>query len=107
MADDFLQKLRGDWHRQDAGFAEVHARLRRTRWRPHWMLALELVSAAVALAVGVWFARVALELSSLLFAMSAAVLLLAVPALSVAAIVARRDSLRWDDETPAGVLRAG
>lgn len=107
MADEFLRQLRADWHRQDAGFADVYARLRRTRWRPHWALAVQLSSAGVALGFGVWFARLAFDTRSLLFAMSAAAMLLTAPAHAIAAIIVRKDSLRWEDETPAGVLRAG
>lgn len=43
----------------------------------------------------------------LLFALSAAVLLVAAPAMAVAIAMARRASLAWHDETPESILRIG
>lgn len=107
MSDEFLNRLHAQWRQQDATFAEIHIRLRRARWRPHLVLGFELVACVGGFVVGLWFAWTAVALSSLLFALSAAVMLLAVPAFAVAAIVARKGSLRWEDETPQSVLRVG
>jgi hypothetical protein len=107
MADEDLLKVREDWRRQDSAFAVVYSRLRRNRWRPHLALALEIVSSIVTLVTGLWFAWLAWNLSSLLFGLSAIVLLLATPAFALAAILIRKDTLRWDEETAEGVLTAG
>jgi hypothetical protein len=63
----------------------------------------------VALCVGLWFAWVAVNNAEhrLLFALSAAILLIAVPVLGVATAMMRRSSLAWDDETPETILRIG
>jgi hypothetical protein len=107
MADEYLLKVREDWRRQDAAFAAVYSRLRRNRWHPPLVLALELVSSIVTLLTGLWFAWLAYKLGSLLFALSAIVLLLSTPAFALAAVVIRKDTLRWDEETPEGVLTSG
>jgi len=107
MADEFLDELQKDWRGQDVAFADVHARLRSQRWRPHLALGFELGAAAVVIGVGAWFALMAWKHDSLLFGMSAAILLLASPALAVAAWLARKDSLRWEEETPQSVLSTG
>ena len=66
-----------------------------------------MLGCACALLVGVWFAWVAVhaQQNRLLFALSAAAMLVTVPALTVASAVARRASLAWDDETPQMLLR--
>jgi hypothetical protein len=107
MTDEFLEELQLSWRSQDVALADVQAQLRRQRWRPHLALGFELLGAAVTMAVGVWFALGAAKLGSLLLAMSAGVLLIAAPALAVAAWVARKDTLRWEEETPESVLVSG
>jgi len=107
MTDEFLEELQSSWRDQDVAFAEVHARLRRQRWRPHLALGFELLGTALAMGVGIWFALVAVRQSSLLLAMSAGVLLIAAPALAAATWLARKDSLRWEEETPESVLVSG
>lgn len=105
MSDEFLSRLQAQWRQQDATFVEIHEGIRRARWRPHIVLGIELVASAVGFGVGLWFAWVALAQRSLLFALSAAVMLVAVPAFAAAAFVARKSSLRWEEETPQSVLR--
>ena len=107
MTDDFLEELQSSWRGQDVPLANVQARLRRQRWRPHLALGYELLGTAAVMGVGIWFALMAVRLGSLLFAMSAGVLLLAAPALALAAWLARKDSLRWEEETPESVLVLG
>ncbi|HEU5134986.1 MAG TPA: hypothetical protein VFU13_07565 [Steroidobacteraceae bacterium] len=107
MTDEFLEELQSSWRGQQVAFADVHARLRRQRWRPHLALGFELTVTAVTMGVGVWFASMAVALQSLLFAMAAGVLLIAAPALAVAGWIARKDSLRWEEETPESVLTSG
>ena len=104
MADEDLLTLRAEWRRQDATFKDVYARLRRSRWQPHALFALELAGAMLSLAIGLWFAIVAVRLGSLLFALSATVMLLAMPVFVVGTVLARKHSLRWDEETPEGML---
>jgi len=79
-------------------------RLRRNRWQPHALLALELAGAALGLVYGFWLATIAAKLGSLLFALSAAAMLVGMSVFAVGTVLARRRSLRWEEETPEGVL---
>jgi hypothetical protein len=109
MNDEFIRGLQRDWQSREQDVGEMLRRLRRNRWAPHAVLGLELLGYAVALAVGVWFASVALRTSEhrLLFTLSAAILLTTAPALGIASAMARRDSLKWGDETPESILQIG
>jgi hypothetical protein len=109
MTDELIRSLQRDWQSQEYDVSRVVRRLRRARWTPHLVFVLEVLGCCLALGVGVWFAWVAAHQSqhSLLFALSAAVLLIAVPVLGVATALARRPSLAWDDETPESILRIG
>jgi hypothetical protein len=109
MSDDLIRSLQREWQAQEYAAGEVLRRLRRARWTPHLVLALEVLGCCLALGVGVWFAWVAAHQAEhkLLFTLSAAVLLIAAPALGIATAFARRPSLAWDDETPESILRIG
>ena len=109
MTDDLIRSLKSDWQSQEYDVRHVVRRLRRARWTPHLVFVLEVLGCCLALGVGVWFAWVAAHQSEhkLLFALSAAVLLITVPVLGVATALARRPSLAWDDETPESILRIG
>jgi hypothetical protein len=109
MNDDFIRDLRGAWQSQDHDVAAALQRLRRSRWTPHLALAMEVSVCAFSLAAGVWFAWVAAhdEEHRILFALSAAVLLITAPALGVASLLARRRSFAWDAESPESLLRVG
>jgi hypothetical protein len=107
MNDEMMEELQASWRAQDVALANLQEKLRRRRWRPHLALGIELLCTAGTVGFGVWFAWMAVESGSLLFAMSAGVLLIAAPALAVAAWVARKDSMRWEDETPESVLALG
>jgi hypothetical protein len=109
MTDDLIRSLQCDWQAQEYDASQVVRRLRRARWTPHLVFALEVLACCVALGVGAWFAWVAAHQSEhrLLLALSAAVLLITVPVLGVATALARRPSLAWDDETPESILRIG
>ena len=109
MTDELIRSLRRDWQSQEYDASHLVRRLRRRRWTPHLVFALEVLACCVALCVGVWFAWVAAHQSEhkLLLALSAAVLLIAVPVLGVATALARRPSLAWDDETSESILRIG
>jgi hypothetical protein len=109
MDDEFTRELKSAWQLQDHDPAEVLQRLKRTRWRPHMALAAELLGCALALLAGIWFAWIASQDGPhrLLFGVSAAVMLVTVPLLTFASMLARRRGLAWDDETPAMLLRIG
>ena len=109
MTDDLIRRLQRDWQSQEYDVSHVVGRLRRTRWTPHLVLALELLGCGIALCVGVWFAWVAVSQPEhkVLYAVSAACLLIAAPVIAVATALARRPSLAWDDETPESILRIG
>jgi hypothetical protein len=109
MTDELIRRLQLEWQSQQYDASHMVRRLRRARWTPHLVFALEILGCCVALGVGVWFAWVAAHQSEhkLLMALSAAVLLITVPLLGVATALARRPSLAWDDETPESILRIG
>jgi hypothetical protein len=109
MSDDLIRSLQREWQAQEYDVGDVLRRLQRARWTPHLVLALELLGCCLALGIGVWFAWVAAHQPEhkLLFTLSAAVLLIAVPVLGIATAFARRTSLAWDDETPESILRIG
>jgi hypothetical protein len=109
MSDDFIRDLRREWQSQDHDVTRALQRLRRNRWTPHVVLALEILSCVLAGSVGLWFAWVAAhdEEQRVLFALSAAVLLITAPALGVAIALARRRSLAWDAESPESLLHVG
>lgn len=109
MNDDFIRGLKSDWQSQHIDSGRVLARLRRRRWVPHAVLGAEIIVCILAFAVGLWFAWVSTHGAQhrLLFALSAAILLLMAPALGAAAVLARRASLAWDAETPESLLATG
>ncbi len=109
MTDELIRRLQIEWQSQEHDTSHMVRRLRRARWTPHLVFALEVLGCCVALCVGVWFAWAAAHQSEhkLLMALSAAVLLITVPLLGVATALARRPSLAWDDETPESILRIG
>jgi hypothetical protein len=132
--DDFIRGLRADWCAQqvDKG-AAVLGRLRRGRWTPSILMGLEVLQGVVGLLGGAAFLWIATSTDRLadwmeplyrphtstevvagvfriiryVFALSGVVMLVSVPALTWMAVRARRGGLRWEDETPEGVLRAG
>lgn len=109
MTDELIRSLKSDWQAQEYDVSHVLRRLRRARWAPHLVLALEVIGCCIALGVGIWFAWVAVNHAGhkLLYTLSAAVLLIAAPVLGVATALARRPGLAWDDETPESILRIG
>lgn len=109
MTDDLIRSLQRDWQSREYDASRIVRRLRRARWTPHLVLSLEILGCALAVGVGAWFAWVAAHQTEnkLLFALSAAVLLIAVPVLGIATALARRPGLAWDDETPESILRIG
>ena len=97
MTDELIRSLQRDWQSQEYDATHVVRRLRRRRWTPHLVFALEVLGCCLALGVGAWFAWVAAHQSEhrLLMALSAAVLLITVPLLGVATALARRPSLEF------------
>lgn len=107
MTDDFLRDAQERWRGHNSDYETVRRRLRRTRWAPHALLGLEFLGAAAAFAVGLWFLATALTTRDPLFGLSALVMLGALPALTMVSFWARRGTLRWEVETPEGVVRHG
>lgn len=109
MIDDDIRQLQRDWQSQEYEVSHVVRRLRRARWTPHLVFAIELIGGCFAVGIGIWFAVMAAQQAEhkLLLGLSAAVMLIAVPLLGIATAFARRPSLAWDGETPESVLRIG
>lgn len=109
MTDELIRSLQREWQSQEYDLGHVVRRLRRARWTPHLVLALELLGSCLALGTGAWFAWTAVHQPEhkLLLALSAAVLLITVPVLGLATALARRPGLAWHDETPESILRIG
>ena len=59
MSDDLIRSLQRDWQSQEFDASQVVSRLRRARWIPHLVLALEILGCCITLGVGIWFAWVA------------------------------------------------
>jgi hypothetical protein len=109
MNDDFLRQAQSDWRAQDSGAVPVLYRLRRGRWTPHALLGFDIAGCALLAGVGLWFAWIAARAThhQILLAVSAAMLLVSAPMIAVAAVLARRAALRWEDTTPEDILRIG
>ena len=104
--DDFLRTAQSDWRDQPVELIRIRGLLRRRRWAPHLMLGLEILGGLAGFAVGLWFLWMVLTAGGLLYVLSAVVMLAAMPVSIVVSVIARRDALHWEDETPEGVLRA-
>lgn len=106
MTDEFLASLRNDWREQPGLPEGLMDRTRRARLRGLAMLVAELAMAVCALGVGLWFALAALSTGRLIFTASAIVMLVTIPGFAIAAVWTRRGILKWEDETPSGILNA-
>src|SRR5262245_60674458 len=109
MNDDFLRQAQADWRAQDSGASRVLHRLRRGRWTPHALLGFDIIGCALLAGVGLWFSWIAARAThhQILLAISAAVLLASAPMIAVAAVLARRTALHWEDKTSDDILRIG
>jgi hypothetical protein len=109
MNDFFLESLQRDWRSQRNDVDIVLRRLRRRRWVPHLVLGAEILACALTFLVGAWFAWVAIHdpHHRVLYALSAAVLMLAAPVLGIASVRVRGPALAWDVETPQSLLGVG
>jgi Na+/melibiose symporter-like transporter len=108
MTDDFLREVQIGWRGIDvASPQDMAARMKRTRLAPFAFVAAEIAGGVTAVLIGLWFAVIAVQTGRLVFVLSAAVVLSAIPAFTFASVMARRDTLSWADETPEGVLRYG
>lgn len=134
MADDFIRELQVRWTAQPVDGAAVVARLRQGRATPRLLLWLEVVQGVVGVVFGLVFVWLALDAAALerwvgplvegrfsspealgsylatlcvLLGAGGVVMLASVPPLAWAAIAVRRETVRWEDETPESVLRAG
>jgi hypothetical protein len=109
MNDDFLRQAQADWRAQESGAEPVLHRLRRGRWTPHALVGLDIAGCTFMAGAGLWLAWIAIRAAhhEILFAVSAAVLLASAPVIAVAAVLARRAALHWEDKTPEDILRIG
>lgn len=104
MTDDFLRDAQAQWRATPGQVTVLHARLRRTRWVPHLLLSIEVAGALVAFLVGLFYVAEALRTREFLFILSAVALLSGMPLAIDASIRIRRDSLRWEEETPDSIV---
>jgi divalent metal cation (Fe/Co/Zn/Cd) transporter len=104
MTDDFLAGLKNDWRSQDSEFEAVKLRLSRARWAARAAIAAEAALTLSGMAVGFWFASIALRNHDLFFGLSAFMLLLVVPLSAVVLLGLRRKLLGDVGETPEYVL---
>lgn len=104
MTDEFLRDVQAQWRATPAPVTMLHARLRRTRWVPHLLLAIEVTGALGAFLVGLYYFAEALRTRELLFILSAVALLAGMPLAIAATIRIRRDSMKWEEETPDSIL---
>jgi hypothetical protein len=105
MMNNLPPEFKKEWIGQDLQIQALRRSLRlgQVYWR-----ALSIVSAGsalVAVVAGIWFALQAIHNRDLLYALSAFALLSAVPPAAVAEVRARREGLKWYDETPEGTIR--
>jgi hypothetical protein len=134
MTDDFIRRLQSEWRAQPIDRSVMIGRLRRGRWTPRLLLWLEVLQGVVGVAFGAAFLWLALDPDRLSLLLVSAfdrqavskediaylarmlrwmlgagglVMLAAVPPLAWAAVRARLDGLKWEDETPESVLRFG
>ncbi len=104
MSDDFFSEAKAAWRGEPAEVTAVQLRLRRRRWTAHIVLAIELIGSGFAFAVGLFFIAMAFRTHALLYTVSALALLVSMPLAMTATVLARRPSLKWEDETPSSVV---
>lgn len=104
MSDDFLRQARTAWQAEHTDVGEMLRKLRRKRWAVHRALTVEWIGGAAAFMVGVFFFAMSVWTHQLLFILSAVVLLVGMPLSMSANLQAHRTGLRWEDETPEGVV---
>ena len=102
MNDLFLEELNADWRRSEIDTGAMFERLERRKRRLRLVLALEAISGAVALVVGIWCGWRAFTDGNALFGLAAGALLSAV-VLSLPAM--RRTPIPQLEEGPFGLLQ--
>ncbi|MBS0296873.1 MAG: hypothetical protein JSR45_11225 [Proteobacteria bacterium] len=104
MSDDFLTRIQSEWREGANDVEPVRRRVRLDLWTARAVLAAEMAAAMGAFGAGVWMARYGLGHRDLLMLMGAAVLIFSLPPLAALSFLARRESLRWEDVTPEGLI---
>ncbi|HEV2700236.1 MAG TPA: hypothetical protein VGV09_01295 [Steroidobacteraceae bacterium] len=104
MVDDFIRSLKADW--DPKGIEATVVRLRRRRWIPLALLALDLMSAATMALFGLIYAGLALRYRDLLFALSAIAMLPVGLPLVAGGIRVRWRALVWEGTTSEDVLQS-
>lgn len=109
MSDPFLDEVRADWQAQDPTVEAALRNIRRRRWQPWRELAWDLLGVTASLVFGGYFAWRAIDGDplKLLYAASAAVLLIGPPSAFAAILLARRRSLAWSVKSPEALLQTG
>lgn len=102
--DDFLDVLRDDWRRQGVDLARVRRLTERRRHAVFVSLGSKLGGAALSLLFGGWFAwRAAVE-GDAVYAVGALALFVALPAILVDYVAARRLTRVGREDTPFGLI---
>jgi uncharacterized membrane protein len=104
MTDDFMRDAQAAWRHTPADIPAMRQVMRKRRWTPHMVLAIEVIAGVFGFAMGLVFFALALETRAIPFILAAIVMLAGMPLATGASIRARRDSLRWEDDTPRGVV---
>jgi hypothetical protein len=104
MTDDFMRDAQAAWRHTPADIPAMRQLLHKKRWTPHMVLAIEVIAGLAGFAMGLVFFALALETRALPFILAAIVMLAGMPLATGASIRARRDSLRWEGDTPRGVV---
>jgi hypothetical protein len=102
--DDFLMSLRREWRRQSADPAAIAEEFARHRRWARRRLVVGWAGAAAVLAALTWFAMLAFERTSLLYAIAALAYAAALPLLVVSPVKLRKGYASIVDEAPLGVL---
>ena len=105
MTDDFMDRTRANWRASDEAIERLAERMQRRRMWSLLAFAGELFAAVVAVAAGAWLMVWNIDGYVVLGRIAGAVLLIAVPILTVASWFVRRAQPQWEAETPEGVLR--
>src|SRR5688500_5872770 len=102
--DDFLTGLRADWRQPRVDLGRIKRLTERRRRRARLLQAVNLLGAAAAALLVLWFAYRAVEARDALPAVGAAAFLASLPLIMLEYLTSRRDLRVQYDDTPRGVL---
>jgi hypothetical protein len=103
--NDFPAELKKDWTGQNLEIERLTRKLRHSAIYWRLLLVSSLVTGAIGVAAGIWFAWIGWHQRDLLHALAALAMLTAIPPAVLAEFRARRSVLKWHDPTPEGVIR--